>query len=76
MHAQGIWVDDMFMGTALATEWGTLSGDQSHVLWAAEQVIAINNYLVVDEDGLYHHGFNNYTGHISCCKWARGNKKQ
>jgi len=74
-RALTVWVDDMFMGTALLAAWSRISGEVEHLQYAARQVVRLTEYLHRGEskDGLLHHGFNYWTGHISCCKWARGN---
>ena len=76
MLPQALWVDDMFMGTALTTAWSLYTGDPTHVLESTKQLLALHDYLVVaddvGQDALFHHGFNAYNGHISCCKWGRG----
>jgi len=74
-RALTVWVDDMFMGTALLAAWSRISGEVEHLDYAAGQVLRLTEYLHRGEnkDNLLHHGFNYWTGHISCCKWARGN---
>ena len=64
----------MYMGTALPVSLARLTGDVGHLYWAVDQLIRFENYLVVEEEGdsLYHHGYNDEDGHISCCKWGRG----
>ena len=33
-----VWVDDMFMGTALLAAWSRISGEVEHLQYAARQV--------------------------------------
>ncbi len=68
-----LWVDDMYMGTALTSAASVMTGDPSHVMESAKQIIQFNSYLAVDSSGLYFHGYNDASESYSCCKWARGN---
>ena len=34
-----VWVDDMFMGTALLAAWSRISGEVEHLDYAAGQVV-------------------------------------
>ena len=86
-HGLAVWVDDMFMGTAVLVAWARMTGQLEHLEYAAEQVTLppplpdlvvlqvrrMTEYLYQGDDGLLHHGFNFWTGHLSCCKWGRGN---
>ena len=36
--ATAVWVDDMFMGTALLAAWSRISGEVEHLQYAARQV--------------------------------------
>ena len=38
IYAPTVWVDDMFMGTALLAAWSRISGQLEHLHFAAEQV--------------------------------------
>ena len=38
LYAATVWVDDMFMGTALLAAWSRISGQLEHLHFAAEQV--------------------------------------
>jgi len=71
-HSTGVWVDDMFMGTAVLVEWAKLTRDSHSLSYAVQQVLGMASYLE-NSDGLLHHGYNYWTGHLSCCLWARGN---
>ena len=74
-HGTAVWVDDMFMGTAVLVEWAKLTGDGEHLEYAGQQVKRMTEYLyrAEHEDGLLHHGYNFWTDDLSCCKWGRGN---
>ena len=74
-HGTGVWVDDMFMGTAVLVEWAKITGDVEYLEYACWQLKRITEYLYREEheDGLLHHGYNFWTGDLSCCKWGRGN---
>ncbi len=68
-----LWVDDMYMGTALTSALSVMTGNPSHVLESAKQIQAFNSYLYnKDSIHLYFHGYNNATEEFSCCFWARG----
>merc|ERR550519_625389 len=80
-HGTAVWIDDMFMGTAVLVEWAKLTGDAQHLQYAGEQILRMSEYLYRGQyehreeewDGLIHHGYNFWTNHLSCCKWGRGN---
>lgn len=73
LHGKALWVDDMSMGTSLATSLSLVTGNVSHVLTSARQLLQFHEYLFDQGEQLYFHGYNDYTDHLSCCKWARGN---
>ena len=50
----------------------SLKGDANHLHYAGQQLWNIASYLY-SGDTLLHHGYSYYTGHVSCCQWARGN---
>ena len=63
------------MGTALLSEYSHHSEDLSYALKAAEDILKLQNYLLIDQsEFILGHGYNARTGHHSCCKWARGSK--
>ena len=65
------------MGTALLSEFSYHTQNQTYALRAAKDIIQLQNYLRVEnEEFILYHGFNDRTGHHSCCKWARGIKKR
>jgi len=67
----GVWVDDMFMGTSALIEWASLTGRVEHLIYSGQQITNIANYL--ENDRFLRHGYSYFTGHKSCCTWARGN---
>ncbi|XP_059090012.1 uncharacterized protein LOC131885847 [Tigriopus californicus] len=73
LHGKALWVDDMSMGTSLATSLSLLTGNVSYVLTSVQQLLQFHDYLFDVEENLYFHGYNDYSDHLSCCKWARGN---
>ena len=70
---QALWVDDIFMGTALLSELSYHSQNPNYALQAAKDILQLQNYLKKESNlFLLQHGFNARTGHHSCCLWARG----
>ena len=70
---QAVWVDDIYMGTALLSELAYHSKNQTYALQAAHDVLRLQRRLLSNpEEFILNHGFNNRTQHFSCCKWARG----
>ena len=81
----GVWVDDMYMGTALLTSYSLVSGRVEHLLQAGHQLLSTAGYLsdgrllqhgtagYLSDGRLLQHGYSHYTGHLSCCRWGRGN---
>lgn len=65
-------MDDMYMGTAVLISFSLLSGEEEHLLRAGEQIVGTARHLTGDRR-LLQHGYSHYTGHLSCCRWARGN---
>ena len=73
IYFQALWVDDIFMGTALLSEFSYHSQNQNYALQAAKDILQLQKYLQKESEFLLQHGFNARTGHHSCCLWARGN---
>jgi rhamnogalacturonyl hydrolase YesR len=70
-----VWIDDNYMGTALTNELSRLTNDLEFVFESVRQHFLFESHLVRKEEAsnVYYHGFNNFTGENSCCKWGRGN---
>jgi len=73
LRGGGVWVDDMYMGTALLVDHAKLSGDIKHLEYAGTQLINIFAILQESYTGLMKHGYHYWTDHHSCCYWGRGN---
>lgn len=74
LTGQALWVDDILMGTLLMSELAFHTRNQSYALQAATDILKLQTYLLDEgEEFVLRHGFNQRTGHHSCCKWARGN---
>ena len=69
----GVWVDDMYMGTALLLSYSRLTGERQHLEEAGQQLVRTAGHLVGGERRLLQHGASHFTGQLSCCRWARGN---
>jgi hypothetical protein len=42
-------------------------------LYSMKQHFLFHRHLSDEmNDGIYFHGYNNFTGENSCCKWGRG----
>ena len=67
----GVWVDDMYMGTAVLMSHCLVSGQVDHLLQAGHQLVSTAGHLTAGR--LLQHGYSHYTGHTSCCRWCRGN---
>ena len=68
----GVWVDDIYMGTAVLISYSRLTGERQHLVEAGHQVVRTAGHLT-GGSWLLQHGYSHYTGHLSCCRWARGN---
>ena len=64
-------MDDMYMGTAVLISYSRLTGESHHLEEAGQQMVRTAGHL--SEERLLQHGYSHYTGHLSCCRWARGN---
>ena len=70
---QAVWVDDAFMGTALLSELAYHTQNVTYAQQAAEDVLRLQGKLLKNSNFfVLQHGYNERTGHYSCCKWARG----
>ena len=69
----------MYMGTAVLISYSRLTGERQHLLEAGHQLVRTAGHLSGGSGGsggrgrLLQHGYSHYTGHLSCCRWARGN---
>ena len=67
-----MWVDDSFMGTAVAVEWAGLGGGAEQLEWAGQQILGLATRLASGGAPLPVHGYHHQTGRKSCCVWGRG----
>ena len=61
------------MGTALLSELAYHTKNETYALKAARDILRLQKNLLKDgHKFILQHGYNDRTGHFSCCKWARG----
>jgi rhamnogalacturonyl hydrolase YesR len=60
------------MGTVLVARMAPLFKRFDYAAEVTRQQIGFAKRLRDPVDGLNFHGFNDKDGHVSCCKWGRG----
>ena len=60
------------MGTVLVARMAPLFKRADYAAEVTRQQIGFAGRLRDPKDGLDYHGYNEKDGHVSCCKWGRG----
>eukprot|EP01048_Picozoa_sp_COSAG05_P015672 COSAG05_NODE_1917_length_3837_cov_2.903424_3_plen_106_part_00 len=60
------------MGTVLVARMAPLFKRADYAAEVTRQQIGFAERLRDPRDGLNYHGYNDKDGHVSCCKWGRG----
>ena len=68
-----LWADDQYMGLTLVSRLASYLKNREYAEFVAKQRLLFNEHLQDARDGLFYHGYNDADGHLSCCKWGRGN---
>ena len=74
-NASFVWADDQFMGLALLSRYSVIADvtrQEQLLQFVCKQLQLFNEHLSLNETGLTTHGYNDASGHQSCCSWGRG----